>query len=126
MPETISAITFTVFTGIIIIFQGCLAAGMPWGEASMRGKYPGKYPPKMRIVAIINIIILAVIAVIVLSRAGFILPQLSEISRIGIWFIVVYFSIATVLNSITPSKIERIWAPVALVQLITSIIVSIS
>src|SRR5664279_822485 len=126
MLETISAITFTVFTGIIIIFQGCLAAGMPWGEASMGGKYPGKYPPKMRIVAIINIIILGVIAVIVLSRAGFILPQLSEFSRIGIWFIVVYISIATVLNSITPSKIERIWAPVALVQLITSIIVSIS
>lgn len=126
MLETISAIIFTIFTGIIIIFQGCLAAGMPWGEASMGGKYPGKYPPKMRVVAIINIIILGVIAVIVLSRAGFILPQLSEISRIGIWFIVVYFSIAAVLNSITPSKIERIWAPVALVQLITSIIVAMS
>ena len=126
MPETISAITFTVFTGIIIIFQGCLAAGVPWGEASMGGKYPGKYPPKMRIVAILNILILAVIAVIVLSRAGFILPQLNKISRIGIWFIVVYFGIATVLNSITPSKIERIWAPVALVQMITSIIVAIS
>ncbi len=126
MLETISAIIFTVFTGIIIIFQGCLAAGMPWGEASMGGKYPGKYPPKMRLVAIINIIILVVIEAIVLSRAGFILPQFSEISRIGIWFIVAYFSIATVLNTITPSKIERIWAPVALVQLITSIIVAIS
>jgi hypothetical protein len=126
MPITISAITFTVFTGIIIIFQGCLAAGVPWGEASMGGKYPGKYPPKMRIIAVINILILGVIAVIVLSRAGLILPQLAGISRIAIWFIVVYFIIATVLNSITPSKIERIWAPVALVQLITSIIVAIS
>lgn len=126
MPETISAITFTGFTGIIIIFQGCLAAGVPWGEASMGGKYPGKYPPKMRIAAILNILILVVIAAIVLSRAGFILPQLIEISRTGIWVVVVYFSIATVLNSITPSKIERIWAPVALVQLIASIIVAVS
>src|SRR5690606_37550235 len=102
MPLTISAITFTVFTGIVIIFQACLAAGVPWGEASMEGKYPGKYPPKMRKIAIINILILGVIAVIVLSRAGLILPQLAGISRIAIWFIVVYFIIATVLNSITP------------------------
>jgi hypothetical protein len=126
MSITISAITFTVFTVIVIIFQACLAAGVPWGEASMGGKYPGKYPPKMRIAAIINILILVGIAVIVVSRAGLILPQLTGISRIAIWFIVVYFIIATVLNSITPSKIERIWAPVALVQLITSIIVAIS
>ena len=126
MPLTISAITFTVFTGIVIIFQACLAAGVPWGEASMGGKYPGKYPPKMRKIAIINILIFGVIAVIVLSRAGLILPQLAGISRIAIWFIVVYFIIATVLNSITPSKIERIWAPVAFVQLTTSIIVALS
>lgn len=126
MPLTISAITFTVFTGIVIIFQACLAAGVPWGEASMGGKYPGKYPPKMMKIAIINILILGVIAVIVLSRAGLILPQLAGISRIAIWFIVVYFIIATVLNSITPSKIERIWAPVAFVQLTTSIIVALS
>ena len=126
MPLTISAITFTVFTGIVIIFQACLAAGVPWGEASRGGKYPGKYPPKMRKIAIINILILGVIAVIVLSRAGLILPQLAGISRIAIWFIVVYFIIATVLNSITPSKIERIWAPVAFVQLTTSIIVALS
>jgi hypothetical protein len=30
------------------------------------------------------------------------------------------------LNSITPSKIERIWAPVSLIQFITSLIVALS
>lgn len=126
MLETVSAIVFAALTGIIIIFQACLVAGMPWGEASMGGRYPGKYPPKMRVVAGINIIILGFTIVLVLSRTGLILPQLSAISRTGIWFIVVFFSISTVLNTITPSKIERIWAPVALVQLIASIIVAIS
>ena len=124
--ETTSAIIFTVFTGIVILFQGCLAAGLPWGKASMGGKYPGKYPPKMRMVAVINMILLSFIATIVLSEAGLMFLQLKTISSIGIWFVVVFFFIGTIMNSITPSKIERIWAPVALIQMITSIIVAIS
>ena len=124
--ETTSAITFTVFTGFVILFQGCLAAGLPWGKASMGGKYPGKYPPKMRIVAVVNMLLLSFIAAIVLSEANLMFPQLKTISRVGIWVIVVFFIIGTLMNTITPSKIERIWAPVALIQLITSLIVAIS
>jgi hypothetical protein len=124
--ETTSAIIFTVFTGIVILFQGCLAAGLPWGAASMGGKYPGKYPPKMRFVAVINIFVLLLILTIVLSKAELILPQLQSISKIGIWFVVAFFGIGTVLNTITPSKIERIWAPVAAIQLITSVIIAIN
>lgn len=124
--ETTSAIIFTVFTGLVILFQGCLAAGLPWGKASMGGKYPGKYPPKMRMVAAINMILLSVIATIVLSEADLMFPQLKTISGIGIWFIVIFFFIGTIMNTITPSKIERIWAPVALIQMTTSIIVAIS
>ena len=123
--ETISATIFTVFTGIVIIFQGCLAAGVPWGEASMGGKYPGKYPPKMRIVAGINMIILGFIAIIVLSEADIMLPQLKTISSVAIWFVVVFFFIGTIMNTITRSKIERIWAPVALIQMITALIIGI-
>lgn len=126
MLESASAIVFSILTGIVIIFQGCLAAGMAWGEASMGGKFPGKYPPKMRVIAIINMIILTFVAAIVLSHADLILPQLKSISKTGIWFVVVFFGIGTVLNTITPSKIERIWAPVALIQLITSLIVAVS
>jgi hypothetical protein len=126
MLETVSAIIFTVLTGIVIIFQICLAAGLPWGEASMGGRYPGKYPPKMRVVAIFNLLLLGFIAMIVLSRADLLLQQLQPFSRIGIWFVVAFFSVGTVLNTITPSRIERIWAPVALLQLITSILVGIS
>jgi hypothetical protein len=126
MLETVVAIIFTILTGIVIIFQGCLAAGAPWGKASMGGKYPGKYPPKMRIVAVLNMLILAFIAAVVLSEANLMFHQLNVISGIGIWVVVVFFAIGTIMNTITPSKIERIWAPVALIQLITSLIVAIS
>lgn len=126
MLETVSAIIFTTLTGIVIIFQGCLAAGVPWGEASMGGRYPGKYPPKMRFIAVMNILILGFIAAIVLSDANLMFPQLNPISTIVIWIIVAFYIIGTIMNTITPSKMERIWAPVTLIQLITSLVVAIS
>jgi hypothetical protein len=103
-----------------------LAAGKPWGEASMGGKYPGKYPPKMRIVAVLNMLILCIIMVLVLSEANLFFHSLKSISEIGIWVIVAFFVLGTIMNTITPSKIEHIWAPVAFIQLITSLIVAIS
>jgi len=126
MSVTLSAIIFSIFSVIVIIFQACLAAGLPWGAASMGGKFPGKYPPKMRVVAVANIFVLVLISLIVLVRAEMILPQLFSFSRIAIWFVVAFSAIGTILNTITPSKIERIWAPVALIQLITSFVLALS
>jgi hypothetical protein len=126
MNESLAAIVFTILTGIVIIFQGCLVIGLPWGKASMGGKYPGKYPLKMKVVAIINIFVLSLFIGIVLSKANLIYPQLKYFSNIGIWLVVAFMLIGTVLNTITKSKIERIWIPVSLFQLITSIILAIS
>lgn len=126
MTATISAQIFTVLTLLVILFQACLAIGLPWGVASMGGKFPGKYPPKMRFVAIINIIILSFMAIIVLSRANLLFPSMMPFSKIAIWVVVVFYLAGTILNTITPSTIERIWAPVALFQLITSIIVALT
>jgi len=125
MIVTISAIIFVILSGIIILFQLGLTLGMPWGEASMGGKYPGKYPPKMRVVSFINIFVLSIIGVIVLIKADLILPPLKSFSNTAIYFVVVFSFVATILNLITPSKIERkIWAPVAIILLITSLVVA--
>jgi len=91
----------------------------------MGGKYPGVYPKKMRIVAIVNMILLSVLMMIVLVNAGLIFPQFMSFSEIAIWFVVGFYGIGTVLNTITPSKIERIWAPVAAIQLVTTIMIAI-
>lgn len=125
MTEIHFAITNAILTGVVILFQFCLSIGLPWGAASMAGKYPGVYPKKMRIVAVVNMFILSILMMIVLVNAGLILPQFMSFSEIAIWFVVVFYAIGTVLNTITPSKIERIWAPVAAIQLITTIIVAI-
>lgn len=59
-----------------------------------------------------------------LSRADWVLPDLAPYARGSAWVVVGFFGQATVMNTITPSKIERIWAPVALAQAITAGIVA--
>jgi hypothetical protein len=121
----IAGFIYSILMGIVILFQFSLAIGIPWGDASMGGKFPGKYPPKMRIVAIINMLILSCMVVIVLVHANLALSQLKAVANKGIWFVVAFSMIAVILNAITPSKIERkIWAPISLIQLITCIIVA--
>lgn len=126
MTASLSAQIFTALTAIVMFYQACLALGLPWGKASMGGKFPGKYPPKMRFVAVANIFILAFMAIIVLSRANLIFQTMMPFSRICAWVVVVFYLAGTIMNTITPSKIERIWAPIALVQLCTSFIVALS
>lgn len=53
-----ASIVYSVLNGLVVLFQAGLALGLPWGAASMGGKFPGKYPAAMRFVAIVNIIIL--------------------------------------------------------------------
>jgi hypothetical protein len=125
MIVTISAIVFAILSVAIILFHLGLTLGMPWGEASMGSKYPGKYPPKMRVVSFINIFILIIIGVTVLTEAELIFPRLKSFSNTAIYFVVSFSALETILNLITPSKIERkIWAPVAVILLVTSIIVA--
>ncbi|KKO51724.1 hypothetical protein [Paenibacillus sp. DMB20] len=121
-----SAIIFSALIGIVVVFQLLLAAGMPWGSYAMGGKFPGKYPPSMRLASVIQAIILIFIASIVLSKSGLILPGWYSFTKTAIWFVVGFSVVATILNLITRSVWERrIWAPVSLLLLITSINVAI-
>lgn len=121
-----SAVVFSVLTGILILFQGALAAGLPWGKASMGGRYPGVYPVHMRVLAVVNMIVLAGLAGVVLSRAQILLPQLFEFSKTAIWVIAAFFLLAAIMNTVTPSRIERIWAPVAALQAVTCLMIALS
>ncbi|WJM09817.1 hypothetical protein [Paenibacillus sp. PK1-4R] len=122
-----SAIAFTILILIVILFQVALAVGVPWGEYAMGGKFPGKYPVSMRFACIFQIAILAFMGIIVLSKAGLLWPQWSVFAETAIWFIVAYLVLGTILNLITRSVWERrIWAPVTLLMLISSIIIAIT
>lgn len=91
----------------------------------MGGKFPGVQPPIMRFVAVINALVLCLLASVTGIRAGFLFPEFYVIGEIGIWIVVVFLGIGTIMNTITPSKIERIWAPVAGILFITSLLIGI-
>lgn len=126
MNTAFPAIIYSISIGIVVIFQLGLAIGLPWGAASMGGKYPGKYPPKMRIVALVNMLVLSFLTLIVLANSSLLMPELFSFSRYAVWFVVLFSFIGILLNSITPSKIERIWVPFTIVQFITSLMVALN
>ena len=115
MPSArLVARVFAGLTGLVCLFQLALAAGAPWGEYAMGGAFPGVMPPPMRVAAVVQVIVLSTVALVVLSRAGLILPAWRRASGWLIYLIVALLGISVVLNLITPSPLERlIWAPVA-------------
>ncbi len=123
----ISTFIFCFFILIAVLFQLALALGAPWGEYAMGGKYPGKFPPKIRIAAVIQLLILIFFGAIGLIRSGLILSSFFDFSSKAIWFVVGFFVLGTLMNLITPSKKERtIWAPITFILLLASLRIALS
>ena len=122
----IAAVAYTAATVGVCLFQIALASGAPWGELAMGGRFPGRFPPAMRVAALAQAFVLVALAAVVLSEAGIALPHLRGLSAVGIWAVVVISGVSLVLNTMTPSRRERIlWAPVALVMTATSLVVAL-
>jgi len=101
--------------------------GAPWGSYAMGGAFPGRLPARMRVAAAAQAVLLALVAAVVLARAGLILPSWSAAAGWLIWIVVAVSVVALVLNTITPSAGERrIWAPVAFVMLVLSVVVALA
>lgn len=93
---------------------------------AMGGKYPGKFPPKLRIAAVVQMTLLIFIALVVLSRAGVMLDSWHGFSKTAIWFVVALSAVSAVLNIITPSKKERmLWGPVTVVMFVCAVTVAL-
>jgi hypothetical protein len=122
----LAALVFAVLIGAVMLFQLALALGAPWGDLAMGGAFPGAYPPIMRLAALGQILLLAVLALIVLARAEVVrTPWRAQASWL-IWAVVALSAVATALNLITPSGGERVvWAPVAVVLLLSSLRVAL-
>lgn len=118
---------FIFFILVAMLFQLAMALGAPWGEFAMGGKYPGKFPPKIRIAAIIQLLVLAFFGIIGMIRSGLILSSWFDFSSKAIWFVVGFFALGTIMNLITPSKKERnLWAPITFFLLLSSLRMALS
>lgn len=124
--KRMAAIVYGVVSGAGIAFQLALTLGAPWGAYAMGGAFPGVMPPALRAAAAVQACVLALLAGIVVGRAGVALSRWSHAARRLIWLAVAFAVISLVLNLITPSPGERIlWAPVALLLLVSSLVVAI-
>lgn len=122
----LASMVYSTVTVFAVLFQLALAAGVPWGEFAMAGKFPGRLPLKVRIAAIIQAMLLVLFAMVVAARSGSYLPSWYESSQSYIWLVVFISASSLFLNLITPSKWERIiWAPVAAIMLWSSLSVSL-
>jgi hypothetical protein len=125
--STLAAILFSIVTLVVIGFQIALALGAPWGAYAMGGAFPGRYPPRMRVAAAGMAALLGLLVLIVLSSAGLIdVPMLSGLPSL-IWLVVAFSAVSVVLNAASRSAGERrIWVPVALVMLVSSLVVALA
>ena len=113
--------------GIIALFQIALAAGAPWGAASWGGRHPGRLPTGYRIgSAVAGLFFYPAVAVFILDSAGVLGDETSSRGAAGLWVLTGLFGFSTVINLISPSKVERIWAPVALVLTVCCAVLAIS
>ena len=120
-------IVFAVVAGGVVAFQFALALGAPWGAYAMGGSFPGRFPPPLRVAAAVQGVVIALLAVVVLADAGVVLPEIAATFPWLIWVPVAVSALAVVLNAISRSAGERrIWVPVAVVLLVSSLIVALN
>ena len=124
---TKAALVFAIAAGGVVVFQVAMALGAPWGRYAMGGAFPGRFPPPLRVAAVVQAAVIALLAVGVASAAGLVLPDLAVALPWLVWVAVVVSALAVVLNAISRSAGERrIWVPVATVLLVSSLLVAVA
>ena len=123
----VAAILYAVLSAGVVVFQLALALGAPWGAYAMGGAFPGRFPPAMRVAAVVQAVLLALMAGVVLARAGLALPGWAAASVWLVWGVVAFCAVAVVLNSISRSAGERrLWVPVTVAMLASSLAVALT
>ena len=53
----VAAIIYTIVTAGVVGFQLALALGAPWGAYAMGGAYSGRFPPALRVAAVVQAVL---------------------------------------------------------------------
>ncbi len=120
-----AGLVVAVLIGALVAFQVLLAAGVPWGRAAYGGQ-AAELPANLRVSSAVAAVVWALFALVVLRRAGVTAWSPLPAAWIGpaSWVLVGLFAVATVLNAITPSALERaIWLPVSALMLAGTLVV---
>ena len=92
---------------IVIILSILIICGLPLGELTMGGQYK-VFPPKLRIVLVIQLILQVFFVLIILQMGEFIPLWFSyNVTKIIGIVMAIYLSLNTVMNLISKSKKEK-------------------
>jgi hypothetical protein len=125
-PAPFFAVVYALATAVVVLFQLGVAAGKAWGEYTMGGRYPGRLPAVMRVAALVQAVVLMVLAAVVLDAAGLLALDWTDDIEWLPFVPVVVAALSLVLNASSRSEPERrTWTPVAIVLLVSSLAVAI-
>ncbi len=122
----LAASGLTLLLGALGLFQLALAAGAPLGRFAWGGAHP-VLPSALRIGSLVSIAIYAMIALVMLDRAGLVTWLPAGLSGILAWVVVAFFGLGTVMNLASRSLPERLtMSPMAALLCGLSIVVALA
>ena len=96
-------------------FQIALAAGAPWGPAAWGGQHPGVLPTRLRVASgIVGIVVYPLLIAVVAAAGGLTTNWLGDAATVVMWLMTGFFVLGTVMNAVSRSRPERLWAVVSL------------
>jgi hypothetical protein len=126
VPGTLPARIAAVALLGVAVFQVLLVLGAPWGAWTQGGAHEGVLPADSRVFAAMSGVLLAVMALAILARAGggpfASLPR--GLVTFLAWATTLYSAAAVLLNLASPSVAElAVFAPVSLVVFVCCVLV---
>ena len=123
MSSTIAAYIYAVCAALPIAMQVALAFGAPLGRFANGGRFEGKLPPVWRALAVVQGVLLAGMAWIVLDRANIVEVGLPPLL---FWIALGLTVLTTIANAASPSRPERLtWTPVTVVMSLSGLAVAL-
>jgi hypothetical protein len=126
MTTLAAVLACLVFAGLAV-FQGLLVFGAPLGRFAWGGQHE-VLPTRLRTGSAVSILIYALIATVVLTRADLLSPGIPDgVARTAIWVVVGYFFLGIGLNLASRSKPERsVMSPLSAVLCALCAVVALS
>ncbi|MDI6023647.1 hypothetical protein QBL02_08825 [Leucobacter sp. UT-8R-CII-1-4] len=120
------AILFSVGIALLAAFQLALALGAPLGAYAWGGQHDGSLPKKLRLGSLVSILVYALLALILLSKAGVIELFPMSFAVPAAWVVFAYMALGTLLNLISRSRKERaVMTPIAATLAIFALLVAL-
>ncbi|WP_049556237.1 hypothetical protein [Nonomuraea sp. SBT364] len=121
----VPALLLALLLALLALFQLGLVFGAPLGRFAWGGEHR-VLPPKLRVGSAVSIAIYALIALIVLDRAGQVDVFPGSFSTVATWVVFGYFVLGVGMNAISRSKPERYtMAPVSAVLAVLALLVGL-